>query len=124
LLFPILLLNIGALVVIWHFRAPNRWRKIAAVVMLILSVIGFIHHIAMSLFTSRYDLGVMIRQEEQLKESPSSDATAGLPVFEGYDVRIDRSQAAAGWVHVTLINGSKGWLPANAVRTYPSKARP
>lgn len=124
LLIPILLLNLGALLLVWHFREQNRWRKITAVVMLSVSGIGFIHHIAMSAFSARYDLGIMIRQEAQLKESPSSDAAAGLPVFEGYDVRIDRSQAAEGWVHVTLINGSNGWLPASAVRTYPSKTRP
>lgn len=124
LLLPILLLNAGAIVLVWHFRAANRWRKVGAAVLLSLSLIGFAHHIAMSLFTARYDLGVAIRQETQLRESPSPDAPAVVPVFEGYDVRIDRSQATEGWVHVTLINGSDGWLPAGSIRVYPSNARP
>jgi hypothetical protein len=124
LLASILLLNLGAVLLVWHFRVANRWRKIGAIVVLVLSGLGFAHHIALSLFTARYDLGVMIRQETQLRDTPSPDAAALIPVFEGYDLRIDRSQAADGWVHVTLINGSKGWLPASAVRTYPSNARP
>jgi hypothetical protein len=124
LLIPILLLNAGALVLVWHFRVANRWRKIAAIVILSASGLGFIHHMALSVFTARYDLGVMIRQETPLRETPSPDAPAILPVFEGYDLRIDRSQASEGWVHVTLINGSNGWLPAGSVRTYPSNARP
>jgi hypothetical protein len=124
LLIPILLLNVGALLLVWHFRQAHRARKIAAIVVLSLSVVGFIHHSVVSVLAGRYDLGVMIRQETQLRESPSPDAPVIMPAFEGYDVRIDRTQSEQGWVRVILINGSKGWLPASSVRTYPSNARP
>ena len=124
LLIPILLLNLGAVLLVWHFRFANRWRKIGAITLIVFSGFGFAHHIAMSVFAGRYDLGVMIRQETQLRETPSADSPAIIPVFEGYDLRIDRSQASDGWVNVTLINGSKGWLPASSIRTYPSNARP
>lgn len=124
LLIPILLLNLGALFLVWHFRSANRARKITAIVLLSLSSIGLLHHTVVSVFAGRYDLGVMIRQEAQLRESASPEASVIVPVFEGYDVRIDQSQASEGWAHVTLINGSKGWLPASDIRTYPSNARP
>jgi hypothetical protein len=124
LLVPIILLNLGALLLVWHLRQSHRARKMASIVVLSLSGVGFIHHSVLSVFLDRYDLGVMIRQETSLRESPSPDAPVILPVYEGYDIRIDRTQAEVGWVRVILINGSKGWLPTSSVRTYPSKAKP
>lgn len=120
----IVLLNAGALVLVWYFRTGSHWRKRSAAALFAFSALGFIHHGIFSSLTTRYDLGVVVRQEVALREEPSSGSASPLPVFEGYDVRIDRSQAAEGWVRVILINGTQGWLPANAVRPYPSKARP
>ncbi len=118
LLIPILLLNLGAVILVWHFRTPAAWRKVSASVLLIFAFFGFAHYVAVSAFVSRYDTGILIRQEATLHESPSSDSPTILPAFEGYEVRIDRTQSTDGWIRVILINGSTGWLPASAVKTY------
>jgi hypothetical protein len=118
LLVPLVLLNLGIALLIWHWFVPAEWKAALSWACLVVSVIAFIVVASATAYRTQYGLGVVIQREGTLREEPSATAEAVLPVYEGYDVRIHRDATVDGWTKVTLINGSTGWLPSRGVRAY------
>lgn len=118
LLVPLVLLNLGVALLIWHWFVPAEWKAALSWACLVVSAIAFIVVASATTYRTQYGLGVVILREGILREEPASSSEAVLPVYEGYDVRIHRSETVDGWTKVTLINGSTGWLPSRGVRAY------
>lgn len=118
LLVPLLLLNLGVGLLIWHWFVPAEWKAALSWASLVVAVVAFLVVMAATSYRDAYGLGVVTQRETSLRTEPDAASEAVLPVYEGYDVRIHRSERVDGWTKVTLINGSTGWLPSRGVRAY------
>ncbi len=66
----------------------------------------------------RHPIGLVVVREVPLRNGPDPAAATDLNAFEGYEVRVDRGRSTPQWTHITLLNGSDGWVPAGVVRIF------
>jgi hypothetical protein len=114
----IVLVNIGIGFRIGHWITSASGASTASWTALGLATAVLVLMLSAMAMRQQFGLGIVTFREGTLRAEPSSTAEAIIPVYEGYEVRMDRRTDADGWTRVTLINGSTGWLPSSGVRAF------
>jgi|GEM_PF-7083402 len=114
----IVLVNIGIGLRIGHWITSSSGASTASWVALGLATAVLVVMLSAMAMRHQFGLGIVTLREGALRAEPDTTADAIVPVYEGYEVRMDRQAHADGWTRVTLINGSTGWLPTPGVRAF------
>lgn len=114
----VVLVNIGIGLRIGHWITSASGASTASWVAVGLATAVFVVMLSAMAMRHQFGLGIVTLREGTLRADPATTAETIIPVYEGYEVRVDRQAQADGWTRVTLINGSTGWLPSHAVRAF------
>ncbi|NIN01734.1 MAG: tetratricopeptide repeat protein [candidate division Zixibacteria bacterium] len=101
-----------ALGILMLFKGSKRYVKMGFVAFLILMVV-----LGSSLFAKVYfeslDYGVVVVPEAEVRSGPGDDYMLQFNGHEGLEFRVD--EEAEGWYRISLPNGTRGWIPVEAV---------
>tara|TARA_B100000575_G_scaffold294202_1_gene308618 strand:+ start:37843 stop:38841 length:999 start_codon:yes stop_codon:yes gene_type:complete len=128
--FAFLCLSVVLLLFYWFGNAPNRSKKSSGKrrestiikgswTSLFLFVASLSLAIGTDYRSEKYKQAVIIAQEVEVRNSPSTSGELMVMGYEGYDCRVDFSiDSIQGWLFIRLSNGQAGWILEQTLRIH------
>lgn len=122
LLIGVVLVNIGAVILVLKWIKGLFVSRVGLLAPVSLSLGGLIIilAIALQMNATRFDLGVQVSREAQVRELPHSEAEIRQTGFEGFQYIVDirKSATVEGWLNVRMSNGTRGWVEEELVKRF------
>jgi hypothetical protein len=94
---------------------PDAWRRVVrttSIALIALYVLGFGWYAWRAFLDSR-DYRIVMDTKVDAYSAPDSSATQVFTLHEG--TRLGAGETVAGWTHISLADGRRGWLPTESV---------
>jgi len=115
----IVLINTGVLLFIvgWLRERFLQGGRLAGISLGVLGLLLLTVSLSLTVYSRGYSQAVQIVRETQVHEMPNVNAEVIQTGFEGfrYIVNQRESDPESGWLRVRMVNGSRGWIAAEAV---------